>query len=1137
MVTIIKTMVLNCVAWHKNKVLTSERRKLNLAMRFKIIFILQLLSAVLLGQIIPNKGQWKNNVLFRSAVQNGQLFFESDRLTYNFMHPADAEKMHGHAARFTPKDTAMRYHAYQMIFKNMEPNCRAVGEGESNDKFNYFLSKDTAKWVSGVSAVQKVKYQQVFKGIDFFYYKNEAGFKYDFVVQPQANPSLINFYYEGVQELTLRNEELRLKLSFSEVLELKPFAYQVLDGKKVVVSCKYVLRDGVVSFALGAYDKSKALVIDPQLIFSTYSGSTADNFGYTATYDDDGYLYAGGTVFDIGYPATIGAYDISFNSNPKGGNAWVWDPYFGWVFAGFGNSDVAITKYATDGTSRIYSTYIGGDLCEVPHSLVVNSKGELLIYGTTGSPNFPVTQTAYDTAFAGGTVANLSRGIDVNYALGSDIFIAKLNASGSQLLASTYFGGDRNDGLNIFLDYNYADQMRGEIIVDENDKILIATCSYSSGLATAGSFQNTLNGTADGVVARFSADLTTLDWASYLGGSNRDGIYSIVLDSKNDLIVAGGTASNNLNTTAGVVFPTYQGNPSDGFIGKISKDGTTLNALTYFGTSKYDQTYFVKVDRSDFIYVYGQSESMDSSLVKNAKYYSINSGMFVSKLTSDLKSFVWSTTFGSGDGKINLSPTAFMVDLCNKVYLTGWGSSELGFELIPNYLVDPNGNVGYNGARGTTGLFVTPDAFQSTTDGSDFYILVLEGDVSAVSYASFFGGNLSAEHVDGGTSRFDRKGKIYQSMCAGCGANSDMPIFPSNAVSPTNNSQNCNNGVFKMDFLIPNVIADFKSKTACASQAFHFQNTSLLQQNTSFLWEFGDGTTSNDFEPNHVFAAQGNYSVKLKISDPTACNIADSIVKVITVQGYVSQNYGGDTICEGESVQMNFTPSKTYASYLWIPGKYLNDSTILHPISTPPVSINYALVGDDGVCKDTMHYNIVVIPSLGFLKASADKDSIVKGQSTTLHVTPNTWNVTWSPGATLNDINSVNPIATPSQSTMYIVTLASSNVSCAASDSVYIFVYDVQCNDKDIYVPNVFTPNADGKNDLLYVRGNNIHELYFTIYDRWGEKVFETTDQNIGWDGVYKGMSSDPAVFMYYLKVKCAGEKEFFIKGNITVIR
>jgi gliding motility-associated-like protein len=257
----------------------------------------------------------------------------------------------------------------------------------------------------------------------------------------------------------------------------------------------------------------------------------------------------------------------------------------------------------------------------------------------------------------------------------------------------------------------------------------------------------------------------------------------------------------------------------------------------------------------------------------------------------------------------------------------------------------------------------------------------------------------------------------------------------------------------------------------------------------------------------------------------------------VKVQAYKADDYGSDTICEGESTLINFTPSKSYNSYLWVPGKYLSDSTILHPISTPAKSIDYTLVGDDGVCKDTMFYNIIVIPSLGFLNATVDNDSLVKGQSTTLHVTPSTWAVNWSPSSSLNDYTLVNPIATPPQSTMYTVTLAQSNLNCASSDSVFVFVYDVQCNEKDVYVPNIFTPNGDGKNDMLYVRGNNIKELYFTIYDRWGEKMFETTDQHVGWDGVYKGMTSDPAVFVYYLKVRCAGEKEFFIKGNITVMR
>lgn len=1441
-------------------------------MRSLLLSIILFLSLAVSAQIIPNKGQWAQNILYRSDVPNGVLFFENDKLTYNFTHPEDIKKLHGHAARIMPEDATMRYHSFQMQFLNANPHSKKKGLLPSEEKLNYFLGNDKSKWVSNISAFHKVSYSEIYKGIDVVFYSETNKIKYDFVVHAGANINDIRLRFPGADKISLTNNELKIKLSFTDIVEQIPIAYQLVKGRKVTVPCYFVLEKGMLTFKVGkGYQKEYDLVIDPLLVFSTYSGSTSDNFGYTATYDEDGFLYAGSSSFNTGYPTTIGAYDATFNSNPTSGAEWVFIPGYGAYFAGFGVPDIAITKYDTSGTKRIYSTYIGGVQCEVPHSLVVNSKGELIIYGTTGSQNFPVTANAYDTVFNGGSKANLSMGISVNYQFGSDIIISKLSADGSQLLSSTYFGGDQNDGLNLYLSYNYADQMRGEVVLDKNDDIYIATCSYSAGLATGGSFQNSLNGLQDGLIAKFPSDLSTLTWASYIGGSNREAVYSIVLDKNENLIVAGGTISNDLPTTAGVIFPTYQGAPSDGFIAKISNDGTLLNTLTYFGTSKYDQVYFVKIDKFDNIFVYGQSASMDSTLIKNAQYYSVKSGMFVSKLSNDLKSFIWSTTFGTGDGRINLSPTAFMVDLCSKVYLTGWGSPDDGFEYIPNYLVDPTGNTGHNGGRGTDGLAVTPDAFQSTTDGDDFYIMVLEDDASALSYGSFFGGNKSHEHVDGGTSRFDRKGKIYQSMCAGCGKNSDMPIFPANAVSPTNNSNNCNNGLFKMDFLLPNVVADFKTSPACATQNFQFKNTSVLQSNTSYHWDFGDGDTSVLSNPQHIFQVPGTYDVRLVLNDPTACNLTDTIVKkiqvyqtppvllqdinacsnsiaqlgmapiadpaivyrwipgesvsdssianpttlssqtqqfklvitngpcidtfqqrvivqeldfkisdstfcnqsdsnidltVLTLKGkvasyvwssnpqysdtlntsitdsifiYTANNgvtslylnlrdsigcmysdtlniyksqpeiFRNQALCPG--IATSIGPSLYYGNiqYNWFPGQWLTDSTIANPVASPMATIDYTLlISIAGVCIDTLIESFVIpdividakgdtvycnsavltssawvdvkkgkatqfiwssnnlfsdtlntdllssvvslpltsnrnkfyvkeldstgcvvndsiviskqilsadIPaqqsfcqgdtlrltvsssqwapglqvswmdtadiagaanmqsielknvpgnvsvfvqltdSLGCkasdtaqiyisdlypsaIKAWSDKDTILKGSSTVLHVQPNGHQYLWLPFESLNDPTKQHPIASPENATTYQVTLTDpGDLNCTFKTGVTVNVYEPECAKDDVYVPNIFTPNGDGKNDVLYVRGNNITELYFTIYDRWGEPVFETNDQTVGWKGDYKTQSNDPAVFAYYLTVKCAGGNEYFEKGNITVMR
>ena len=228
---------------------------------------------------------------------------------------------------------------------------------------------------------------------------------------------------------------------------------------------------------------------------------------------------------------------------------------------------------------------------------------------------------------------------------------------------------------------------------------------------------------------------------------------------------------------------------------KIKYNGSHLQSSTYYGSNEYDQVYFVDLDRYQNTYVFGQTEKQDSTFIDNAQWSIPGSGQFVSKITPDLSQRIYSTVFGSGTG-INISPTAFLVDLCNKMYLAGWGGT---VNQYPTYF----SNAGY-----THNMPISSDAYQSTTDGSDFYIMVIEDDASGFVYGSYFGGPTSTEHVDGGTSRFDRKGKIYQAICAGCGNNSDLPTYPSNVVSATNNSS-CNLGVFKMEFDLPYVLADF----------------------------------------------------------------------------------------------------------------------------------------------------------------------------------------------------------------------------------------------------------------------------------------------------------------------------------------
>ena len=596
-------------------------------------------------------------------------------------------------------------------------------------------------------------------------------------------------------------------------------------------------------------------------------------------------------------------------------------------------------------------------------------------------------------------------------------------------------------------------------------------------------------------------------------------------------------------------------------------------------------------------------------------YNNPNSGQFISRMNYNLTTLGFSTVFGNGSGTPNISPSAFLVDECKNIYVSGWGGK----------IVPP--------VTSTTGMPLTADAVQPTTDGHNFYLIVLSADASSLIYATYFGGASSWEHVDGGTSRFDKKGIIYQSVCAGCGGNDDFPVTPGSwpytspiytPLSPgvpstgINMNSNCNNGTFKFDFQVPPVDADFSIDTAagCAPFSVTFNNQSSPYG--TYLWNFGSGdTTSVIYNPTHVFSIPGTYLVSLILYN-NACKVSDTAYSYITVYPGITANFGlnslpcsntialtdssvaspaswlwdfGDgsssslqnpshtypssgnyvvtliattingcvdstsiafdnsggasissnqTICEGGAASLSATGGFAYS---WSPSSGLNNSTIANPTASPASSTAYTVaistvnpMGD--TCIVSLSTNITVIdPALFPISAVADNDSIFLGSSTIIHaITDTTLTILWSPATGLSNPNSFNTTASPTTTTTYTLTVIDSS-GCPKTATVTIYVLSMQCDPADVYVPNTFTPNGDGQNDILFVRGNMITEMYFAVYNRWGEMVFETTNQNVGWDGIYKGMKADPAVFAWYLRATCYNGNELKKQGNTTLIR
>ena len=1198
-----------------------------------------------------NKNQWDKKVLYRAQLDGGILFLEKNCFTYNFYDKETLRESHIGKERpeappvlppaggeenlpTSPTNvffgssssppaggrlggTSLRTHAFRMTFLNAKKAVETSAKKQCSDYCNYFLGKEKSKWAGNVKNYGEVNYKNLYSRINLQILGTENSMKYNFIVAPQGNTDEIKLFYEGLDAISLENGALKLKTSINEIIEQRPYAYQWIEGKQVEVLCEFVLENNIVHFQFpNGYDKKSELIIDPVLVFACSSGSIADNFGMTATYDAQGNLYSGGTAFGIGYPTTLGAYDTSWNGSSAYLN---------------GRTDVVITKYDSSGTFLQYSTYIGGNLgSEIVTSLVVDAQNNLLLYGATGSTDFPVTSSAFDTTFNGGTLLHfICNGTFFDN--GTDIYVAKFNPAGSALLASTYIGGSMNDGVNTnnvtisttacsttptfeypldSLQYNYGDQYRGEINVDQLGNAYVSSSSRSSDFPIVNGFDNIIGGQQDAVVLKLNPNFSQIIWSTFLGGSDNDAGYALALDDSLNVYVTGGTRSINFPTTLGCLKPAYSGGKADGYIAKIKKDGTGILFSTYWGTTAYDQCYFVQLDRNGDVYVVGQTQG--AMPVTSGVYSNPNSGQFITKMNDSLNTLMLSTVFGNGNGLPTISPSAFLVDDCQNIYVSGWG-----------------GNI-ITGIQ-TTGMPVTSDAIQpSSGDGFNFYLFVLSTDATSLYYATYFGGGQSREHVDGGTSRFDKKGIVYQSVCAGCGGYSpgtqhdDFPVTPGswpNTGSDVNhNTQNfnCNNGVFKFDFQVPPAIASFTldSLNGCAPYHVNFVNNSSSWQ--TYLWDFGNGdTTSVIFNPSQTYTVPGTYAVTLIVNNG-ACQLSDTATSVITVYpgitadfNYTSPpctdsvfffdssavapvswawNFGdgqtsalqnpfhlygttgtyditlisktingcadtvmvqfnnqfgvsispGTTICVGNSTQL--LASGGYA-YNWSPPADLTNPAIANPVASPDTTTIYTVTislvnGGGDTCIQTLSTTIFVADSASFpLTATVDDDTIGEGESTIIHaITDTTLAILWTPSTGLSNPNSFNPIATPAVTTTYTVTIVDSS-GCPKSAMVTIFVRSMKCNPLDVFVPNTFTPNGDGNNDILFVRGNEITELYFAVYNRWGELVFETTELKKGWDGMFKGMKTDPAVFAWYLRAKCFNGNELKKQGNVTLIR
>lgn len=973
-----------------------------------------------------------------------------DRDDFDFLH-----YIH-HSGGSLPDSFGIHYHNIEFRLLGAAPT-QPAGKHKTPDFVNYFLGDDPAHWAGGVQQFGEVSMPEVYTGVEFVLASIGDHAKYEFRLKPGADPDDIRFKISGADELYLQNNRLHIENSIDLMVDEQPVAWQFIDGTQQFVSCNYYLEGDTLSFELGNYDPSQQLIIDPTLIFSTYTGSSpTDNWGSTATYDSLGNLYAGGIVISSlgsgsalnGYPTTTGAFQTTYQGGANGTGT---QPF---------GTDISISKFNTSGTTMVYSTYLGGSNNEIPHSLVVNDNGQLYVLGTTSSNDFPVSSNAFDGSFNGGATIGTGTGGNnnsngVSYPNGSDIIITKFNANGTALVGSTYIGGTGNDGINLSdtLQKAYADEFRGEIIVDANDNCYVATSSGSSDFPTSSGFQGSYGGgLTDGVVFKFNPGLTSLVWSTFIGGTEADGAYSLQFDPNSNVFVTGGTKSNNFPTTNGVLNGSYQGGVSDGWVAKISNNGQNLLASTFLGTNNYDQSFFVQLDVQGNVYCLGQS--LGNYPIGPSWVYSVNnSGQFLHKLSNNLQSTIFSTRWGTGNNSINLSLSAFLVNECNHIFVAGWGGNLFGTGSLTS------------GTSTTTGLPTTSNAYQTTTDGNDMYFIVFEDSAKSVLFGSFFGGTgtTGREHVDGGTSRFDKKGIIYQAVCAGCGGGNAFPTT-TGAWSTTNGSNNCNLGAIKYDLITLEAEADVDGPAeVCIHDTIWFDNNSF--GGSLYLWDFGDGSSSTEYEPGHAYSQAGTFTVTLIIYDSVSCIYSDTDkIELTVIPGPDGQVLSVPKVCPGEEVQLTASGGNTYQ---WMPITGLSDPNIANPVLTADDNITYNVIISDSCGADTVPVTIRVHPD----ETSAILDTaLCKGQSGELWARGGISYV-WTPGLYLSGSTTATPLCFPDTTIKYNVTIIDS-FQCEREHPVTVFV--------EGFVPQVHawgdTTICEGDRVLLNASGTNNYQ-------------------------------------------------------------
>jgi Beta-propeller repeat/Transmembrane protein 131-like N-terminal len=613
----------------------------------------------------------------RPSVTGGQLKHTMERPTgaaNAFANPKPQALSPGLLARNREQATTSAVLRMRLIAAN--PNPRVSGLEKLPGKSNYFIGDDPKKWWTNVTSYAKVKYADVYPGVDLVYYGNQGHLEYDFVVAPGADPGRIRLALDGgsrvgSRQLTVStqawnpkiedrdsaqvpdslpptsrllrlaaNGDLVVKMDGAEVRFHKPVIYQPAGPDSAPAGLSLVTRpaslvegryrltgENQISFEMGSYDRRRPLVIDPVLSYSTYLGGSGYDNGTGIVVDVRGNAYVTGSTASTNFPVTPGAFQSTRQSV----------------------SDAFITKLDTSSSSLVYSTYLAGSLGAYGSGIAIDDVGDAYVTGYTSSQDFPTTGGAFDNAYPGGDNSG---------------FVAELNPTGSDLVYSTFLGGGGAGSYN----------EPAAISLGATGRAYVTGYTTSTTFPTTpGAFQTVSGGGKDAFVSALNHAGSRLVYSSYLGGIDDDLAYAIAVDNTGAAYVTGYTSSRDFPATPGAFQTALQGSVG-AFVTKLNSAGSAPVYSTYLSgsTGQGVYAYGLAVDASGDAYITGRTYSADFPISPRAyqnqcgQYCENEGAPYVTEFNPTGSGLIYSTYLGYyGEGY------AITLDRSGDTFVTG----------------------------------------------------------------------------------------------------------------------------------------------------------------------------------------------------------------------------------------------------------------------------------------------------------------------------------------------------------------------------------------------------------------------------------------------------------------------------------